>query len=212
MIREYKASTNEIIFEDGTILTNVDAVIYCTGYKPSFPFWNSTANGGPIYDYRNNRLVDFYQHTFSEAFPRTLGIVGLPRVITFRSFEYQAIALARLFSGRNHLSLPSLSEMKAWEAEREVLVKRERRKFHDILWDNGETVEWLRWLYTFAGLPVLEGKGRYPPVFDDETRWAYEHVRKYPVPGDGDKSNGRDNAVEDEGWVVLYEKDSMHFV
>ena len=213
VIREYRASTNEIIFEDDSVLDDVDAVIYCTGYNPSFPFWNSTANGGPLFDYTENRLLGFYQHFVSQSYPRTLGIVGLPRVITFRSFEYQAIALARLFTGRNSVPLPSLSSMRKWEYARADLVKREKRKFHDIPYDNGETLEWLRWMFAFAGLPQLEGKGRYPPVLNAETRWAYEHVRKYPEPGNDTlvRQEG-----DDDGWVHMVNdagnKDSFHFI
>ncbi|KAH7380717.1 hypothetical protein BKA66DRAFT_128634 [Pyrenochaeta sp. MPI-SDFR-AT-0127] len=208
IIREYDSSTGEIIFEDGSILDNIDTVIYCTGYKPSFPFWNAKANGGPIFDYNENRLVGFHQHTFSIRFPHSLAIVGIPRVLTFRSFEYQAVALARLFSGRNAKPLPSSLEMEEWERKRAELVKSEHRTFHTILWDNGETMEWFRYFYEMSGLPLLEGKGRVPPVLDAKARWAYDHLKKYPEPGKDEE------AVEEEGWFVVekYKKDSAHFI
>jgi hypothetical protein len=213
VIQEYSSFTNEIIFADNTRLTDIDAVIYCTGYRASFPFWNARANGGPIYDYTNDRLLKNYQHTFSRAFPRTLGIVGLPRVLTFRSFEYQAIALARLFAGRNAVPLPPPSEQEKWEKERAGLVRRQNRKFHDIPWDNGETMDWFRVLFEMSGLPMLEGWGRCPPVLGVKTRWAIEHVRKYPGCGGKD---GKE-VVEKEGeWVVvespLQGRDSLHFI
>lgn len=208
IIREYNSSTGEIIFEDGSALDNIDAVIYCTGYKPSFPFWNAKANGGPLFDYHENRLLGFYQHTFSNRFPYSLAIVGIPRVLTFRSFEYQAVALARLFSGRNAKSLPSPLKMKEWETVRVELVKSEHRNFHTILWDNGETMEWFRYLYELSGLPLLEGKGRVPPVLDRKARWAYDHLKKYPEPGKDEESVG------EEGWFVVErcKKDSAHFI
>lgn len=211
IIKEYRASTNNIIFEDDTVLSDVDAIIYCTGYKPSFPFWNTQANGVPIFDYAENRLLNFYQHTFSRTFPHTLGIVGLPRVVTFRSFEYQAVALARLFAGRNAIPLPPILEQDKWEKERLELVRRENRKFHDIQWDNGETMEWFRYLFDLSGLPVLEGLGRYPPLLGKETRWAIEHVRKYPEPG----KSKEEEAQEQGDWVMVpaeYAKDSLHFI
>lgn len=201
MIKEY---TDEIVFEDGTRLDDIDVVIYCTGYRPSYPFWN--AQNGPIYDYEENRLLNNWQHTFSRTF-RNLGFIGLPRTLTFRSFEYQAVALARLFAGRN-APLPSSSEQERWEHQRADIVKREQRKFHDILWDDGETMGWLRVLYEIAGLPVLEGLGRCPPVLGEDTRWALKHVRKYPEPPE-------DNGGEVEGdWVVIEQrkKDSLHFI
>lgn len=210
VIREYATSGNEIIFEDDTSLNDLDVVIYCTGYKPSYPFWNERANGGPLFDYEQDRLINNYQHTFSRAFPHTLGIVGLPRTLTFRSFEYQATALARLFAGRNALPLPPPSEQAEWEEQRAELTKKQRRRFHDIQWDKGETLEWLRFLYTFSGLPVLEGSGRYPPIMDEKTRWALNHVRKYPEPD-------KEAKVDSDGdWVVVQypqsEKDSLYFI
>ena len=200
IIQEYSSSTNDIIFVDNTRLTDVDTVIYCTGYRASFPFWNARANGGPIYDYTDDRLLKSYQHTFSSAFPRTLGIVGLPRVLTFRSFEYQAVALARLFAGRNATPLPPPSEQEKWEKDRAELVRKQKRKFHDIPWDNGETMDWFRVLFEMSGLPVLEGWGRFPPVLGEDLRWAIEHVRKYPDP---DGKSGREDVEEDEEWAVV---------
>ena len=214
IVKEYNPSSDSIIFTDDTRLTNIDAVIYCTGYKPSYPFWNTQANGGPLFDYQTNRLRNFYQHTFSSAFPHTLGIIGIPRVLTFRSFEYQAIALARLFAGRNAQPLPPLREQERWEQERAALVERERRKFHDIVWDNGETMEWFRFLFWMSGLPKLEGWGRCPPVMGEETRWAIEHVRKYPEP----PRTGEDESVEEAGdWVIVdpdlgRTMDTLHFI
>ncbi|KAJ9607679.1 hypothetical protein H2200_007757 [Cladophialophora chaetospira] len=198
--------SGDILFADGSVLSDVDSVIYCTGYKASFPFWNERANGGSIWDYTQNRLVGSYWHTFFRDFP-TLGAIGVPRVLTFRSFEYQAIALARLFAGRNALPLPSRQEQIRWEQERWKLVSSEHRKFHDIIWDNGETMDWLRGLYDFAGLPTLKGHGRFPPVLSDETRWAIEHLRKYEEPGKDD--------VEEGDWTVVDSRtgrDSLFFI
>ncbi|EFQ30641.1 hypothetical protein CGRA01v4_12657 [Colletotrichum graminicola] len=190
IIKEYHLD-GRIIFEDDSYLDDVDHVIYCTGYKPSYPFWNSEANGGrALYDYKQGKLIKIFQHTFFQDF-QTLGIVGMPRVLTFRSFEYQAIALARVFSGRHSVALPPVEEQERWEREREELVSREKRKFHDIEWGTGETFEWLNWLFRVAGLPTLRGKGRTPPVLSEELIWAVEHLRKYPEPGnpeDGDNS------------------------
>jgi hypothetical protein len=106
-IKEYQPdeSGGTILFDDGTSLDDIDTVIYCTGYQSSYPFWNAEANGRPFYDYESNKLINNYWHTFIQDFP-TLGVVGQQRALTFRSFEYQAITLARLFSGSN---LPTLA-------------------------------------------------------------------------------------------------------
>jgi len=213
MVREYLPS-GRIVFEDDSYLDDVDTVIYCTGYKASFPFWNAAANGRPLYDYEQNRLRKVYQHTFFHDFP-SLGIVGVPRALTFRSFEYQAIALARVFAGRNSVALPSVEEQERWERERWKLVEKEKRRFHDIQWDSGETLEWLGALYDIAGLPTLKGEGRTPPVLGEDVIWAIEHLRKYPEPP---RKAPREPRLVEQGeteWVVVHRgavKDSLQFI
>ncbi|KAK4173849.1 thiol-specific monooxygenase [Triangularia setosa] len=212
-VSSYDPNTGRISFSDGTKLEkeDVDVVIYCTGYQPSFPFWNSAVNGGELWDYtRGRRLLGSYQHTFLREFP-SLGLVGVPRVLTFRGFEYQAIALARYLSGR--AALPSGREQKEWEDKRVEKVRRERKKFHDIPWEDGQTFEWLGWLYLFAGLGTLKGEGMRPPVLGEDVRWAVENVRKYPVKLEkhGDEDKG---LVEGEGWVLIEKqrKDLLAFI
>lgn len=219
IISEFDADSGTISFADNTQLKSgeIDYVIYCTGYKPSFPWWNSKANGGDLWDYRANRLIGSWQHTFFKSHP-TLGLIGMPRTLTFRSFEYQAVALARVFAGRNRSSLPDAQTMESWELGRDELCRREGRKFHDIPWENGETLEYFDALFELAGLPLLSGEGRCPPVVDEATRWAVEHVRKYPVPGKS--AVGKEEQVEEDenenedGWTVVRpaKKDALYFI
>jgi len=209
IVKEYLPN-GRIVFDDGTYLDGVDTVIYCTGYKPSYPFWDVEANGRPLYDYRAGKLIKSYWHSFFQDFP-TLGIVGLPRALTFRSFEYQSVALARLFSGRNATPLPPLEEQVRWEKEREERTRAQRLKFHDIAWDTGETFEYLERLFRIAGLGTLKGEGRIPPVLDKALIWAVEHIVKYPRPGDGNDRKKPLSEIElldadssiREGWVLV---------
>ncbi len=126
VIEKYTAD-GTIVFTDGTTLKHdeVDAIVYCTGYKISFPFWNIKANGRALWDYAEDRIIGNYQHTFVQDFP-TLGIIGVPRALTFRSFEYQAVALARVFAGR--ATLPPVEEQRVWEAERAAHQKGGRKE------------------------------------------------------------------------------------
>ncbi|KAI2634750.1 putative dimethylaniline monooxygenase [Hypomontagnella submonticulosa] len=222
IVSEYVPEDGSIVFEDGTRLNDIDAVIYCTGYKASFPFWNSTANGGPLWDYASNKLTSTYLHTFFPYHP-TLGIVGVPRTLTFRSFEYQAVAVARLFSNRAAVPLPPLPEQARWEQQRAAECRRRGTKFHDIPWESGETEGWLGELFKIAGLGTLRGEGRIPPPLTKEVVWAIEHVRKYPEPGkqkDGyggergshDRDEKRGNGGDE--WVLVDRprKDLLGFI
>lgn len=218
VVEEYLPS-GRIVFKGGTYLDGIDTVIYCTGYLPSFPFWNAKNNGRKIWDYRKNKLVKTYLHTFFPDFS-ILGIVGAPRALTFRSFEYQAIALARLFANREATGLPDVVEQEMWEKEREERQNVRRKKFHDIEWENGETLRWLGTLYQIAGLGQLTGEGVLPPVLGEEVRWAIEHLRKYPEP-ERDSNEGSPASNEfggnpdEDGWVLVenaMEKDLLAFI
>lgn len=196
VIRRYHGD-GTIEFDDGSRLgpDHVDKIIYATGYRPSFPFWNAAKNGRPLYDYDNGKLANTYWHTFFSDF-KTLGIVGIQKALTFRSFEYQAVALARLFAGRNKLRLPPVVEMKRWEDQRLRLVKEKRRKFHDIENQPGhvgeDTLVWLGSLHELAGLGTLEGDGRLPPVLSRDLLKALRTIRKYPLHDkDGNKNAGK---------------------
>lgn len=86
----------------------------------------------------------------------------------------------------------------------------EGRQFHTVLWNDGETMSWFRYLYELDGLPLLEGKGRVPPVLSKEARWAYDNIKKYPEPGKGDRKY-----YVDEGRQVVTEekeRDSAWFI
>ena len=212
MISEYVPSTGRIIFADGSYLDDIDTVIYCTGYQVSFPFWNAETNGRELWDYEQGKLINGYWHTFFRDF-ESLAIVGMPRTLTFRSFEYQGIALARLWSGRSSAGLPGFEEQERWERERVVKTREKGRRFHDIPWDDGETFEWLGGLFGIAGLGTLKGEGRVPPVLGRELVWAIEHLRKYPEPKRG-VGKGEEEGFEEGGWVLVEgrEKDSLGFI
>lgn len=184
-----------IEFEDGSILgpDEIDKVIYCTGYRPSFPFWNTKNNGRALYDYENGKLVNIFWHTFFHDLP-TLGVVGIQKGLTFRSFEYQAVALARLFTRRNVFPLPPAEEQRRWELDRLEALRATRQKFHDLQRHMGglskDTFAFFDYLYRFAGLGTLKGDGRVPPILSREVLDALENVRKYPSLGESSNDGG----------------------
>lgn len=198
VIEEYLPN-GRIVFSDKTYLDDVDVVIYCTGYKASFPFWNEKANGASLWDYELNKLRDCYWHTFLRYFP-TIAVVGVPRTLTFRSFEYQAVAIARLWSKRNSLPLPPSAEQQMWEQSRIERCLRDNTKFHDIAWDDGETQRYLNFLFKFAGLATLHGEGRIPPPLGEDLIWAIENIRKYPEPSRDAKKDAVDAS---DGWILI---------
>lgn len=94
-------------------------------------------------------------------------------------------------------------EQEKWEIERAERTRVQRKKFHDIPWENGETSEYLDFLFKFAGLGTLKGEGRIPPVLGKDLVWAIEHVRKYPEPPR--KKTREEDTIEEEeqGWILV---------
>ncbi|KAL1968634.1 hypothetical protein VTN77DRAFT_1460 [Rasamsonia byssochlamydoides] len=146
-------------FEDGSKVDDVDKVIFATGYKLSYPFLTPD----PVTS--NNRVAGFYQHIFKIGDP-SLAIIGQVRAaISFRVYEYQAVAVARYFAGRGK-DLPSPQEQDLWEVKR-LQYKGPSALFHEIKPDFKEYFDFLREL---AGPPAPGTDGYELPPWDD--KWA----------------------------------------
>lgn len=75
-------------------------------------------------------------------------------------------------------------------------------KFHDVPWENGETAEYLGYLFDIAGLGTLSGEGRIPPALGRDLVWAIENIHKYPEYSARDKKGVGGDCME-EGWVLV---------
>ncbi|KAH3901929.1 uncharacterized protein SCDLUD_001714 [Saccharomycodes ludwigii] len=134
-------STKTIIFTDGTKLSNVEKIIFCTGYLKSLPFLpkqqdikDPTAQVG---DTILSQLITnggMVHNLFNHIVPINLpsfGIIGLPKyVLPTRLSETQGAWLARIWSGR--IQLPDLKKRQAyhdWFAYENGLGG----KFHDLV-------------------------------------------------------------------------------
>jgi len=83
--------------------------------------------------------------------------------ISFRVYEYQAVAVARYFAGRTE-PLPSISEQEDWEKAR-LSYKGPTELFHEI---KPDFHEYYGFLQNLAG-PPAEGTQTYAlPVFEDK--------------------------------------------
>ncbi|OOQ89308.1 putative dimethylaniline monooxygenase [Penicillium brasilianum] len=149
-----------VAFSDGTKVADVDKVIFATGYRLSYPFLTPD----PVTP--NNRVAGFYQHIFKIGDP-SLALVGQIRAaISFRAYEYQAVAVARYFAGRNGQPLPSPQEQDLWEIER-LKYKGPTALFHEI---KPDFKEYFDFLHDLAGPPAENSDAYELPVWED--RWA----------------------------------------
>lgn len=110
----------------GESVSDVDVVIFCTGYLYTLPFLNDYIPG--ITD--GNYVKDIYRQIFNVADP-TLAFIGLPKfVVPMPLSEAQAAIVARVYSGR--LRLPSVDERQA-AYDADLAKSGPGKSFHSLL-------------------------------------------------------------------------------
>ncbi|CZR67938.1 probable flavin-containing monooxygenase [Phialocephala subalpina] len=156
-IKSISAHNGGVIeFEDGSTVENFDKIIFGTGYKLSYPFLNPE----PVT--KQNRLAGFYQHIFKIGDP-SIAVVGqVKAALSFRVYEYQAVAAARFLAGR--AKLPSVTEQQDWETKR-LEYKGPTNNFHEI---KPNFAEYFNWLVDFSGKPAEGTKAYELPAWDDK--------------------------------------------
>jgi hypothetical protein len=143
-------------FTDGTLVENVDELIFGTGYSWSLPFL-------PNVKIRNNRVPGLYQHVVYQNDPTLLFVGAVGAGLTFKIFEWQAVLAARLLAGR--ATLPPPEEQQNWERDR-IAKKGNGPGFTLVFPDFEEYFETVRKL---AGEPAVGQPGRRLPPY--EKRW-----------------------------------------
>jgi hypothetical protein len=132
-IRELRGDT--VLFDDGSE-ERVDVIVYCTGYKVSFPFFDEDFVSAPDND------IPLYARTFHPEIPG-LYFLGLaqPLGALMPIAERQGVWVAKLLRGE--YALPSAEEMRAGIArEREAHAKRFYRSKRHTMEVDFET--WMR--------------------------------------------------------------------
>lgn len=160
----------DVVFSDGSVVANPDRVVYATGYQFSFPFFDN------LYpDFVDQAIVPhLYQHTFYIKDPLVC-VVGVPiDGISFRVFEYQAIAVSRYLSGK--IALPDAENQQQWLNKRYEKWGNSRR-YHTLGAD--EALQYAQEITALGGGVTLGGPGRSFPVYsEDDVRLYYELVGK----------------------------------
>ncbi|EPE05566.1 dimethylaniline monooxygenase [Ophiostoma piceae UAMH 11346] len=148
-----------VVFADGSTVTGIDKIIFATGFNVSYPFLvpNPVTPSG--------RLDNVYEHIVKIGDP-TLSFVGqVMGGLTFRVFEYQATAVARVLAGAGNL--PSVAEQLAWQEER-IRLKGDTQNFHEEIVPDFNPY-WNR-LRKIAGGPPPGASSTVLPAWKDE--WA----------------------------------------
>lgn len=158
--------TNEktVKLADGSVLEDIDAIVYCTGYIQSTPIVEKEYNPYPV----PGAPSTLYRGTFSlHPDPKVRdsiaflghGYVGFPG---FVQHEVIILAVAQVWLGNS--ALPSLVEMKRWQRGwldwREALLRKQ--KTESTFYVGAMPFEdHLRWFDTAAGTDVLSHFGLF---------------------------------------------------
>lgn len=160
--------TRTVYFVDGSTVSDVDEIIFGTGYSWSLPFLPSVA-------VRNNRVPGLYQHIVYREDPTLLFVGAVGAGLTFKVFEWQAVLAARILSSR--AALPSKADQLQWELER--IRKRGDGPMFTLIFPDFE--EYFEGLRVLAGEPGRGQPGRRLPKFEKswfETFMAGHEKRK----------------------------------
>ncbi|KAL1411119.1 hypothetical protein Q8F55_002069 [Vanrija albida] len=155
---------------DGRIIDNVSLVLLSTGYQYSIPFlpqFHHDPALGPVSDEEKAQLLitdgrgvlNLHRDVFFNADP-TITFIGLSvNTAAFNFFEYQGIAVSRVFSGKARLpALPRRLEEYA-----ALIQEKGEGKYSHFMGKVGEikyvrkTVEWLNADADVLGAPHVEG-------------------------------------------------------
>ena len=161
-----------LVFADGSIETDVDGIVFCTGYFYTYPFLKGLAS--PVTT-NGSHVRRLYEHVLYMDDP-TLAFAGIPqRVVPFPVAEAQSAWVARIWADR--LSLPSNHEMREWESETYKDGAADK-SVHNLAFP--KDVNYINRLYSRSMTAIKrvdlenDGVGKPPPYWDAEAAWVRE--------------------------------------
>ncbi|KAI5467418.1 hypothetical protein BGZ63DRAFT_344097 [Mariannaea sp. PMI_226] len=178
-IVEFLPELRGVRFANDLVESDVDAVIFCTGFHYSYPFLKTL--DPPIVVPNGSHAAHLWEHILYAADP-TLAFLSVPqRIVPFPISEAQSALIGRIWSGR--LAAPSNAEMESW-VEDQHRIKGPGKAIHIMSFP--EDVEYINRLFDRTGTATkapelgLEngGAGKTPPYWDMEKRWVRERVPK----------------------------------
>jgi hypothetical protein len=117
-------AADTIHLTDGRSITDIDTIVFATGYLYTYPFLSSKIRPPPVTGYR---VPSLYHHTFDMHNPETIAFNGVvDGSLSWLTWEKSAFLVALLWSGKIHL--PPRAAQEAWESRR--LAETGDRMFH----------------------------------------------------------------------------------
>ncbi|CAO3688379.1 unnamed protein product [Umbelopsis ramanniana] len=154
-----------IKLKDGSHLTDVDCIVFATGYLFSLPFLSRSEGGKLITD--GQRVHNLYRHLFYINNP-TLAFIGLPiRIVPFPISQSQSKVISRCWSGKT--KLPTRQEMDHWHN----MQPRPERPRDDFVFGAEKEFQYMDRLNMWA-------EGHHPD--DDVDNWSSTDPETGEIP------------------------------
>jgi cation diffusion facilitator CzcD-associated flavoprotein CzcO len=165
-IVEFLVEQRGVRLADDTIETDVDAVVFCTGFLFSFPFLQPELRSKLVT--HGKGVHGLYKHLFSIQHP-TMVFPGLNiKSVPWPVSEGQAAVFSAVWA--NRIALPDVAEMESWSRA----LEEQRGPALQTL----EPLEDARYINELHGLVVAAGGGhgnvgvgKTPPYWDEEKFW-----------------------------------------
>ncbi len=126
---------SSVIFSNGQALTDINTIVFATGYFYTCPFLPETIH--PKTD--GYRVPGLYQHIFDMYNSDSIAFIGVANgTLSWTTWEKSAFLVALLWSGKIHL--PPIEEQKKWEANR--LAELPERYFHVFITPPHRVLYW----------------------------------------------------------------------
>jgi cation diffusion facilitator CzcD-associated flavoprotein CzcO len=175
-IAKYDVATRSALGVDGSVLSDIDYIIFCTGYRYDIPFMKSYMKGDDAIITDGVRTRHLYRHIFYIPDP-TLSFVGLNKnVIPFPMAESQGAVIARVYSGR--LSFPSEDVMRESELE-ELKIHGNGTKFHRF--ETPADIVYARELETWCDTAVPKEFGFRAEPWTEERQQLRENSLNFKI-------------------------------
>ncbi|GAO17279.1 uncharacterized protein UV8b_03810 [Ustilaginoidea virens] len=157
-IQEFLIEERGVRLKDGTVVSDVDAIVFCTGFRFSLPFLGHLEK-----EFITNgvRVHGLYQHLFYIPHPTLVFPALNMRIVSFPFSETQAAVFSAVWS--NNLTLPPKPEMVRWNKEAEATLGDKLHIFPPV-----KDAEYMNELHDWAMEATRPGKE--PP------RWGAEQV------------------------------------
>jgi cation diffusion facilitator CzcD-associated flavoprotein CzcO len=134
------SAAGDVVLQDGTVLTGVDAIVLGTGYITSYPFLGPLQDpSAPTEEADNNIVVskdgltthNLHKDIFYIPDP-TLIFVGVPYYTsTFSLFDFQAEVVSRFLAGK--AALPNQEILRQEYDERKAGLVEGNKTFHSLM-------------------------------------------------------------------------------